>query len=349
MAPYSGDMFESVARSASESAERPSPQNSTKRPTTPCLRSISVSVSTRSVAVTPSRSAPGQAHADDRGRAELERLAEHHGLGLDAADAEAEHAEAVDHRRVRVGADERVGHGDAVADRDDAAEVLEVDLVHDAHARRHDAEGAERALGPAQQQVALDVALVLALDVVRVGLQRAGLVDLHRVVDHEVARHQRVDARRVAAGARHGRAHRGEVDDGGHAGEVLQQHARGEERHALARRRAPAGQPASASTSSSRTCSPPALRSSPSSRMRTVCGSRCVSAAPRLVEPVDPEEIGHARQARAGAKQVACHRLDSIAARARRRPPRQAPRVARSARTLSICAIRETWPSSSNR
>ena len=41
-----------------------------------------------------------------------------------------------------------------------------------------------------------------------------------------------------------------------------------------------AGQPASASTSSSRTCSPPALRSSPSSRMRTVWGSRCVSAAP---------------------------------------------------------------------
>ena len=40
------------------------------------------------------------------------------------------------------------------------------------------------------------------------------------------------------------------------------------------------GQCASASTSSSRTCSPPALRSSPSSRMRTVCGSRCVSAAP---------------------------------------------------------------------
>ena len=58
VAPYSGAMFESVARSAIESADRPSPQNSTNLPTTPCLRSISVSVSTRSVAVTPIRSAP---------------------------------------------------------------------------------------------------------------------------------------------------------------------------------------------------------------------------------------------------------------------------------------------------
>ena len=40
------------------------------------------------------------------------RLAEHRRLGLDPADAPAEHAEPVDHRRVRVGPDERVGIGD---------------------------------------------------------------------------------------------------------------------------------------------------------------------------------------------------------------------------------------------
>ena len=83
-------MFESVARSASESAESPSPQNSTNEPTTPRLRSSSVSVSTRSVAVTPGRERAREAHADDVRRAQHERLAEHHGLGLDAADAEAE-------------------------------------------------------------------------------------------------------------------------------------------------------------------------------------------------------------------------------------------------------------------
>ncbi len=39
----------------------------------------------------------------------MTRLAEHGGLGLDAADAPAEHAQAVDHGGVRVGADERIG------------------------------------------------------------------------------------------------------------------------------------------------------------------------------------------------------------------------------------------------
>ena len=58
MAPYSGAMFAIVARSATESARRPGPKNSTNFSTTPCLRSIWVTVSTRSVAVAPAGSAP---------------------------------------------------------------------------------------------------------------------------------------------------------------------------------------------------------------------------------------------------------------------------------------------------
>ena len=58
VAPYSGHMFESVARSASSSVEQPGPKNSTNLPTTPCARSIWVSVSTRSVAVVPAGRAP---------------------------------------------------------------------------------------------------------------------------------------------------------------------------------------------------------------------------------------------------------------------------------------------------
>ncbi len=56
--PNSGDMFPIVARSASPSVCRPGPKNSTNLPTTPCSRSISVTVSTRSVAVAPSDSSP---------------------------------------------------------------------------------------------------------------------------------------------------------------------------------------------------------------------------------------------------------------------------------------------------
>ena len=177
-----------------------------------------------------------EADADDARGTEHERLAEHHGLGLDAADTEPEDAEPVDHGGVRVGADERVGDREAavLAQLDDAAEVLEVDLVDDAHARRHDAEAVERALRPAQQLVALAVPLVLAVDVAGVGELAAERVDLDGVVDHEVARHERVDARGVAACARHRGAHGGEVDDRGHAREVLQDDAGGMERHGRA-------------------------------------------------------------------------------------------------------------------
>ena len=235
VAPYSGDMFPSVARSASGSDARPSPKYSTNLPTTPVLRRISVTVSTRSVAVAPSGSAPGELEADDLRHEHRERLAEHRRLGLDPADAPAEHAEPVDHRRVRVGADERVGERGAVAVLDDAGEVLEVHLVADAGAGRHDLEVVERGLAPAQEQVALAVALELELDVAPERDARRERVDLHRVVDHELGRDQRVDLRRVAAEVGHRVPHRREVDDRRHAGEVLEQDARRRERDLVRR------------------------------------------------------------------------------------------------------------------
>ena len=54
----------------------------------------------------------GQLEADDLRDEHGDRLAEHRRLGLDAADAPAEDAEAVHHRRVRVGADQRVRIGE---------------------------------------------------------------------------------------------------------------------------------------------------------------------------------------------------------------------------------------------
>ena len=76
-----------------------------------------MTVRTRSVAVAPSRSVPCELEADDLRDEHRDRLAEHRRLGLDPADAPAEHAQAVDHRRVRVGADERVGIGERLAGR----------------------------------------------------------------------------------------------------------------------------------------------------------------------------------------------------------------------------------------
>ena len=131
--------------------------------------------------------------ADDARDQHRDRLAEHRGLGLDAADAPAQHAQAVDHRRVRVGAHERVRVQDPVLLEHGAREVLEVDLVDDAGLRRDDHEALEGRLAPAQELVALLVALVLALGVEAQRLTRAEGVDLDRVVDDQLGRDQRVD------------------------------------------------------------------------------------------------------------------------------------------------------------
>ena len=155
----------------------------------------------------------------------VERLAQQDRFGLDAADAVPQHAERVDHRGVRVGAHEGVRERDPIAFVDDRGQELEVDLVDDARPGRHDAQIPERGLRPAQELVALAVALVLALDVEGECVARAEAVDLDGVVDDEVGRDQWVDTRRVAPEVGHGVAHHREVHDGRHAGEVLHDHA----------------------------------------------------------------------------------------------------------------------------
>ena len=130
---------------------------------------------------------------------------------------------------MRVGADEGVGPGATVLAVHDGREVLKVHLVHDAGAGRDHAEALEGLLAPAQELIALAVALELARDVEQEGGVDAVLVDLHGVVDHEVDGLLRVDPRGVAAEIGHRIAHGREVDDGGDAGEVLEQHARGAE------------------------------------------------------------------------------------------------------------------------
>src|SRR6202000_2165509 len=107
--PNSGDMLPIVARFATGTCPTPSPWNSTNLPTTPCLRSISVIVRTRSGAVAVRGCAGGQWQGEDLRDQHGDGLAEHGRLRLDAADAPAEDAEAVLHGGVAVGADAGVG------------------------------------------------------------------------------------------------------------------------------------------------------------------------------------------------------------------------------------------------
>ncbi|MNV64565.1 hypothetical protein D3C71_1572120 [compost metagenome] len=58
VAPYSGAMLATTLRSPAVSVETPGPKNSTNSPDTPMARRRCVTVSARSVASTPGRSAP---------------------------------------------------------------------------------------------------------------------------------------------------------------------------------------------------------------------------------------------------------------------------------------------------
>ena len=176
---------------------------------------------------------PGQLEADDAGDQHRHRLAQHGGLGLDTADAPAQHAQAVDHRGVAVGthAGVRVGELFAahLAHHGHPGQILDVDLVHDAGAGRHDFEVVEGALAPAQELIALAIAFVLQGHVALVGPGVAEEVQDHRVVDDEFGGRQRVDLLRIATECRDRFAHGGQIDDAGHAGEILHDHpGRGE-------------------------------------------------------------------------------------------------------------------------
>ena len=179
-----------------------------------------------------------QLEADDFRQQHGNRLAEHRGFRLDAADTPAEHGEAVDHGRVRIGADERIGIGELdrlglavgfvffLVGPDRLGEIFQIDLMADAGARRHDAEIVERALAPFQEAIALAIALIFELDVLLEGFRRAEIVDDDGMIDDEIDRHERIDLLRIAAELGHRVAHRGQIDDGGNAGEILHEHAR---------------------------------------------------------------------------------------------------------------------------
>ena len=168
----------------------------------------------------------GELEADDARDQHRHRLTEHRRLGLDSTDAPAEYAEAVDHRGVRVGPDERVRISKALPVGVAALEhrprqVFEVDLMHDAGVRWHDGEVLERLLAPTKELVALLVAVELQRSVLLECVRCAEDVDYHRVVDDELGRDKWVDLLGVTAECRHRFAHGREVDDTRNAGEVL--------------------------------------------------------------------------------------------------------------------------------
>src|SRR5262249_51122378 len=107
----------------------------------------------------------GQVHAHNIGCQEVNRLAQHRGFSFDPADAPAYDAQAIDHRRVRISADQTVGIINAVLFPDALREILEINLVTDADPRRDDAKAIEGLHAPFQELITRVVPLELHLHV----------------------------------------------------------------------------------------------------------------------------------------------------------------------------------------
>ena len=129
---------------------------------------------------------------------------------------------------MRVGADAAVWVGEsapvAFNSHNGSCQVFNVYLVHNAGAGRYYFKVLERGLTPAQELVALAVALILILNVALSCICAASNIDYYGVVNHHLGRRQRVDLLRVSPELGNCLAHGCEVYDAGHAGEVLHDH-----------------------------------------------------------------------------------------------------------------------------
>ena len=108
--------------------------------------------------------------------------------------------------------------------------------MNDSGVRRNHPEIPECVLTPAEKRVAFPVPRELEFSVQRERVGPAEIIHLHRVVDDELHRLQRVHLVGIAAEPHDAVPHRRQIDDARNTGKVLQQHARGHERDLALRR-----------------------------------------------------------------------------------------------------------------
>src|ERR1700704_1915921 len=200
VAPYSGAMLPMVALSATERWSRPGPKNSTNFPTTPSLRSICVTVSTRSVAVTPSFSCPLSLKPTTSGSSidsGWPSIAASASMPPTPQPSTARPFTIVVCESVRTsdfeGAFLLANRHLLLAGPHRLREVFEIDLMADAGSGRHHGEIRERLLAPFQEFVALLILLVFLDHILAERLVVAEEVDDHAVIDDEIDRHQGID------------------------------------------------------------------------------------------------------------------------------------------------------------
>ncbi|MCY1262184.1 hypothetical protein D9M70_104640 [compost metagenome] len=168
----------------------------------------------------------GQLDADAFRQTHPRCAAEHYAFGFQTTDTDGDHAQRIDVRGVAVGADAGIREGHAVTHLDHRRHFLQVDLVHDAVARRDHVDVLERLLGPVDEVETVFVATVFdgAVLLERFRIEATAL-DGQGVVDDQLGRHHRVHLRRITALQGDGVTQAGEVDQRGLAENVVAHHA----------------------------------------------------------------------------------------------------------------------------
>ena len=174
---------------------------------------------------------PGQFDANDVGQAHPRRAPQHHVLRFQATDADRDHAQRIDVRGVAVRAHAGIREGHAATHLDHRRHLLQVDLVHDAVARRDDVDVLERMPRPLDEVEAILVASILDGAVLgkRVRIVAAAF-HRQRVIHDQLHRHHRIDLGRIPALVGDGVTQAGQIHQCGLAEDVVADHPRGEPR-----------------------------------------------------------------------------------------------------------------------
>ena len=151
----------------------------------------------------------------------INRLSEHYGLGFDSTNSPTKHAQSIDHRCVTICTDKAVRIENSIFFPNHFCEIFQVDLMNDARSRWHDSEIAECALPPLQEFIALHIALKFLLVIDCQRNATAIRIDLHRMINHKIARNKRIDALGISTHSLHRTTHRSKINNARNTSEIL--------------------------------------------------------------------------------------------------------------------------------
>ena len=168
-----------------------------------------------------------QLDPDNFGQTHHRRIAEHYVLGFQSTHTNGDDAQRINHGRVAIGTHTGIRKGNAITHLHHRRHFLQVDLMHDAVARRNHINVVERRLGPVDEVEAIFVAAVFYCPVLGESVRlEAGVLDGQRVIDNQLGRYHRIDLGRITALLGDNIAQPGQIHQRGLAQNVVAYHTR---------------------------------------------------------------------------------------------------------------------------